>query len=515
MMLTRTFKALALAATSLNLISGAAHAQKSADTLRVVWWDQIVNVMPYFNQLRAGLVVSHQAFDGLVYRDPETFKLLPLLAESWKYLDETTLEFKLRQGVKFADGSPFSADDVVYTLNVVADDKQVSVPSNYSWIAGATKVDDYTVDIKMKKVTPAALEFLAMVTPIIPKAYREKVGSDAYDKRPIGVGPYTITRVDGVNEIDMDRNENYYAGSPKPKPAIKHLVIHEVSDATTAQNEIIGGRADWTWNIIPDMVPKLAMLPGLTTQAAETMRVNYLYFDAAGRSGAGNPLTKQKVRQAISYAIDREKIAKNLMQGGSRVPPAPCFPTQFGCDAAAAAQYPYDPAKAKALLAEAGYPNGFDTEMVSYLLPQFEQAVQGYLKDVGINLKISHLQVQAVLQRSMEGKDPIDFGNWGSYSINDVSSFLPQFFSGGQELGAFSTSDYAHDPEVQKLVKEGGASTDPDVRKTAYSSAIKRVTEQDYLLPMFTGVAFYAYRKELKFKPWPDELPRYYLSSWQ
>ncbi|HEX3350771.1 MAG TPA: ABC transporter substrate-binding protein [Acetobacteraceae bacterium] len=513
-MLTKTRKTLMLAATSLCLLSGAAHAQKSADTLRLVWWDQIVNVNPYYNQLRAGLVVAHQAFDGLVYRDPETFKVVPLLAESWKYADPTTLEFKLRHGVKFHDGSPLSADDVVYTINLATTDKQVVVPSNYTWIAGATKIDDGTVQIKLKKIFPAALEYLAMVTPIIPKAYRERVGSDAYDKLPVGAGPYKITRIDGVNQIEMERFDDYYAGSPKPKPAIRRIVIHEVTDATTAQNEMIGGKADWTWNIIPDMVDKMAMLPGMTATRAEAMRVNFLNFDAAGRSGADNPLTKQKVRQAISYAIDRESIAKNLMQGDSRVPPAPCFPTQFGCDGSVATLYPYDPAKAKSLLSEAGYPNGFDTEIVSFLLPQFEGAVQGYLKAVGINAKISHLQVQAALQRSQAGQDPIDFTNWGSYSINDVSAFLPQFFSGAQESG-FSTTDYAHDAEVQRLVKAGGSTTDPDDRKKSYSAAIKRITEQAYILPLFTGVVTYAYRKELNFQPWRDELPRYYLSSWK
>ena len=95
------------------------------------------------------------------------------------------------------------------------------------------------------------------------------------------------------------------------------------------------------------------------------MRIGYLSIDAAGRSGAGNPLTKLKVRQAIWHAINRQEMADKLVQGGSRVPLAPCFPTQFGCDADAAVKYAYDPAKAKALLAEAGFPNGFDIEMLT------------------------------------------------------------------------------------------------------------------------------------------------------
>ncbi len=503
-----------LALAALAAMGSQAQAQKSADTLRVVWWDQIANVNPYYNQLRAGLVVAHQTMDGLIYREPTDFSLKPALATKWEYMDPTSIRFTLRQGVVFPDGSKFTADDVVYTINLALTDKQVSVPSNYSWIAGIDKVDDYTVVLHLKKVFPAALEYLAMVTPILDKTYREKLGSDAFDKLPMGVGPYTITKIDGVNEIDLVRNEAYYKDAPKARPAIAKVAIHEVADASVAQNEIIGGRADWTWNVLPDNVPKLAGLPFLKTEAAETMRVNFLNLDAAGRTDPKGPLTNQKVRQAVEYAIDRQSIAKNLMQGGSRVPEAPCFPTQFGCDAAAAVKYPYDPAKAKALLAEAGYPNGFDTEIVSFMLPTFEGAVQNYLKAVGINAKITHLQVQAVIQRSQEGKNPIDFTNWGSYSINDVSAFLPAFYSGALDSG-FSTSDFAHDQTLTDLIKAAGTTTDLDTRKKDYAEAIHRITDEAYMIPMYTGVAFYAYRKEVAFKPWADEVPRFYLTSWK
>ena len=110
------------------------------------------------------------------------------------------------------------------------------------------------------------------------------------------------------------------------------------------------------------------------------MRFGYISIDAAGRTGANNPLTNLKVRQAIFHAIDRNAISRQFMQGGSRVLDAPCFPTQFGCDATAARRYPYDPDHARALLAEAGYPNGFDTELVTYELPQLARAMQDYLK---------------------------------------------------------------------------------------------------------------------------------------
>ena len=491
---------------ALGLGFGPAQAQKSQDTLRIAWRDAIPNVDFYYNSLRTGLIVSHHVWDTLVYRDPETFQIKPQLATSWKNIDDTTMEFELRPGVTFHDGSKFTADDVVYTINLVLNDKQLSVPSNYTFIEGAEKIDDLHVRVKLKRVFPAALEYFAMVLPIYPKDAREKAGA-SFSQHPIGTGPYKVTKVDGVTEIDLERNDTYFDG-PKGKPPIKNVVIKEVADATGELTQLLGGQVDWIWNVSADQLPKIGAMPMLQTMTSESMRVAYADMDAAGRTGTDNPLTNVKVRQAIMHAVDRTTMAKQFMPGGSRVLDAPCYPTQFGCDAAIAVKYDYDPAKAKALLAEAGFKDGLDTEIVSYLLPQWVQALQGYLSAVGIRARVSQLQVGAVVQRNVEGKNPISFGSWGSYSINDISAFLPYFFGGG-------ANDYARDEETEKLVTAGGNTIDADKRRAAYSAAIKRITEQAYMMPMFTYVTTYAMSKQLNFKPFRDELPRFYLTSWK
>ena len=485
-----------------------AMAQKSADTLRITWRDGIPDVLPYYNQLRSGVVLGHQAWDSLVYRDPETFQIKPLLAESYKWVDETTLEFVLRPNVTFHNGDKLTADDVVYTINTITTDKQVSTPSNYSYLDHATKVDDTHVRIELKRVFPAALDYMAMTLYVMPKAYREKIGGDEYSKHPVGAGPYKITRVNGVTEIDLERYDGYYADSPKGKPAIGKIVIHEVPDPATEMAELLGGRADWIWKFSPDQFDSVGRVPNLQAVRSESMRIEYLGMDAAGRTGADNPLTKEKVRQAIFYAVDRDTMAKQLMQGGSRPLDAPCYPTQFGCDAGAAVHYPYDPAKAKQLLAEAGYPNGFSTELVTYELPQWAGAMQGYLQAVGINAKITLMQVAAVVQRSLAGQNPLEMGSWGSYSVNDVSAILPNYFM-------FAGNDYTRNAEVKKLVEAGSATVDPDQRRKAYSAAIKLITEHAYWMPMFTYTVTYGFSKQLDFKPYPDELPRFFLSSWK
>ncbi len=504
----RTFLGTAVVAAALPAARESALAQKARDTLRITWRDAIPDVDPYRNSLRTGLIVAHEAWDTLVYRDPTNFKLVPALATEWKWTDPTTLDFTLRDGVKFHNGDPFGADDVVYTMQSIMHDPKVLVPSNFAFIASVEKLGEKQVRFKTKTVFPAALEYFAMVLPIYPKTYREKVGPDQYSQKPVGTGPYHITRVNGSSEIDLERFEGYYAGSPKGRPAIRNIRIAEVLDATGELTAFVSGQADWIWQYNPDQFDNLKALPGKTALRAGSMRIGYIQMDAAGRTGKDNPLTKQKVRQAICYAIDRTAIAHDLVQGDSRPIAAPCYPTQFGCDQKAAVDYPYDPAKAKQLLAEAGYPNGFSTTIVTYFLPSFSAAVQNYLKAIGINATIQQLQVGAEVQKVNAGGAPTNFGTWGSYSINDVSAILPYFFGGG-------SNDYSRDPEVEKLVAEGGLVMDPEERAKHYADAIHRITEQAYWLPMFTSVTQYGFVSNLNFTPFPDELPRFYLSSWK
>ncbi len=491
----------------LAALGGHAFANKANDTLRITWRDAIPDVDPYRNNLRTGLIVAYEAWDTLVYRDPHTFKNVPLLATGWKWVNPETLDFTLRTGVKFHNGDPFSADDVVYTFETIMHDPKVMVPSNFEFIKGVEKLADDKVRFTFHGPFPAALEYFAMVLPIYPKAYREKVGPAAYSKHPVGSGPYRITRVNGSSEIDLERFEGYWKGSPKGRPAIRRLAITEVVDESDVLTAFIAGQTDWIWKFGSDQFGNLASLPGRTAVHGPSMRIAYLSLDAAGRTGKGNPLTNAKVRRAIAHAINTESIAKNLVQGGSQPVVTPCYPGQFGCDEDAAVRYAYDPKKAKLLLAEAGFPHGFSTTMTSYLTPSWVAAVQNDLRVIGIDVHVDQLQVGAAIQKTDAGKTPIFMGSWGSYSINDVSAILPYFFGGG-------AADYARDPAIEALIQSGDTASDPATRKKDYAKAIRMITAAADWVPLFTYVDNYAFDKDLQFTPFKDELPRFYLCKW-
>ena len=491
----------------LALSAPAAWAQKSADTLRITWRDRITDADPYHNPARNGLVLAHQAWDGLIWRDPDTFTLKPLLASSWKYIDDTTLEFELRPDAVFQNGDHVTAADVVYTVGVALTDPAVAVPSNFAWLAGAEAVDVTHVRIHLKRVFPAALEYIALVLPILPADYRTRVGPAEFSHHPIGSGPYRITEA-SQDRILLDRFEDYPANSPKGRPAIAHIAIRQVTDADTELQDLLTGAADWIWSYSPEKSEVINANSALQEAHAESMRIGYLQLDAAGRSAPDNPLTNLLVRQAIFAAIDRNMLSRGLLALGGRVPEAPCFPTQFGCDQTAFPRFVVDRARAKALLTQAGYPDGFSTEIVSYVLPQYAEAVAADLNEIGIHAKITQLPLVEAIARASAGTAPLFLGSWGSYSINDVSAILPYFFGGGD-------NDYARDPDLQALIEQGGGITSPDKRRQYYRAAIKQIGEQALWLPLHTYVASYAFSRALNFKPSADELPRFYQASWK
>ena len=494
---------------SLSLVqASAALAGADDSTLTVGIGEELPSFDGYFSTSRDGVVLTRHLFDMLVYRDPATFEFKPLLATSWKRVDDRTWEFALRHDVTFHDGSPFTADDVVFTLMKYADPatgarSQVSV----SWIEKVEKVDDFTVRVVSKKPNPVAIEYLAGSLPIYPSDYYEKVGKDAFGQKPIGTGPYTVVS-SSSSEMVLKAYDGYFAGGGKGTPAIKNLIIRIIPDTATRIAEVIGGGVDWIWNVPADQVPQLQAVPTLKVALGSTMRIAMVGLDAAGRTGTDNPLTKLKVRQAINHAIDRKTIVEQLVGGDGEVVNVPCYPKQFGCDTSAAVVYDYDPEKAKKLLAEAGYSKGFTVKMTSYRDRGRAEAVQSYLAAVGITAKLEMLQARAAFSSWREGKIPLWYGDWGSFSIGDTSASMGNFYNGG-------TNDGARDPEIIALMKEAAGTVDEEVRKAAYSKAIKLATERAYWVPMHTIVMGYTYNKDLNFTPSVDELPRFFTASWE
>ena len=469
----------------------------------------IENVDNYFNTNRTGIWFARIVWDQLVYRDPTTFEYMPLLATSWEALSDTVWQFKLREGVTFHNGEPFDADDVVFTLDWISNPENgVKVQRNVNWIDHAEKVDQYTVNVHMKKPFPQAFEFLSGPVVMYPNEYYAEVGPEGMHKQPVGTGPMKVVSVKTAEEYVFEKNADYTWGSPKGEAKIDKMVIREIADVQTHIAELLAGGIDITADISADHVDQIGGVPGYTAMQAGTMRTGYIGFDVAGR-GDFEPTTKLAVREAMAMAIDREALVANLIRGDAKVIHTPCFPTQFGCDDASAKKWDYNPEEAKKLLAEAGYPDGFEIEFYTYRPADWAEAIMADLAKVGIKATLTKMPYFALRDKLRnEGTTPMFLMDWGSYSMNDTSAITSHFFKKGPD-------DMAMDDEVAAWLEEGDTSSDPAVRKAAYAKAISKITENVYWLPMFNHVRNYAFNEKLDFIPYQDEIPRFWQYGWK
>jgi peptide/nickel transport system substrate-binding protein len=499
----------ALGAAALAVcLSAPAEAGKRDNTLKFAANQVPESVDAYFNNVRVGVIIAHHVWDHLVYRDPNTNEYKGSLATAWKWTDNKTLELDLRKGVKFHNGEEFDADDVVFTLNFVADPaNKVVTQQNVNWIEKAEKIDPFKVRIRMKQPFPAALEYLAGPVVIYPNEYYAKVGPKGMNEKPVGTGPYKVTEHQPGRVVRFERNKDYFKDSPRPQPTIEKMELRLIPDMNTQMAELMSGGTDLIFNVAPDQAEQLKQVPNLTVASGESMRIVFLHFNTLEKSTV--PALKDKrVRQAIAHAIDRESMVKSVVGEGARVLHTNCFPSQFGCTDEGAPRYAYDPAKAKALLAEAGLAGGLDLDLYAYRERHQTEAMIGYLRAVGIKANLRFMQYAAMREAIRDGKAAVAHQTWGSFSVNDISASTPVYWK-------FGDDDISRDPAVRDWLEQGDTSVDPAERKAAYKKALTRIAEESYSVPLYSLPVYYAYTKDLDFKPYPDELPRFWEYKWK
>lgn len=496
-----------LLATSV-LASGPALADKANNSIRFAYDQAPESIDPYFNNVRIGVIIGQQVWDTLIYRDPETGEYSGLLAESWEQIDDRTIEFKLREGITFHNGEPFNADDVVYTLNYVADPENgVITQQNVAWIEKAQKIDDYTVRVTSKEVFPAAIEYLSGPLVIFPNEYYAEVGPEGMNKNPVGTGPFKVTSHEQGKSIVLEKNEDYFDASPKDQGPIETVEIRIIPDRQTQVAEMLSQGMDFIMSVPKDQAEQMQRVPFLQVVSGETMRIAFMQMNTLPDTPAP-ALKDERVRKAIIYAIDRETIANEIVGAGARVLNVICFPSQVGCDDSAAVKYEYNPEKAKALLEEAGYGEGLSLDIVAYRERNQTEAIIGYLKAVGIDANLNFLQYAAMREQIRAGEAELTHQTWGSFSVNDVSASTPVYFK-------YEADDITRDPEVRDLLQKGDTTLDPEDRVAAYREALALIAEKAYAAPLWSLPVYYVATSELNFEAYPDEMPRFWEMTWK
>ncbi len=440
--------------------------------------------------------VLFQIYDALITVDPSgAFR--PALALDWSNPDPLTWRFRLRPRVRFHNGEILNAAAVKASFDRVLDPAFHSpYLSRISAIKAVVVVDELTVDFKTAKPYPTMLFSLyeaAFPALITPPGYLAQKGPDALATAPIGTGPYRFVEWRKDDRVVLEANPDYWGG----RPAIARVVFRPIKETRTRIAELHSGGVQLAVDIPPEDVAGLsAGATKIITIASDL--VYFFAFDTLKPS----PLTDKRVRQAINHAVDVAAIQKALLGGlGSRI--ALTLPTNaFGYDPAWS-PYPYDPARAKALLAEAGFANGFTIPLMGrqgrYLKDrEIMEATAGFLRRVGIIVQPQYLEAGVWEQVSeRKGRDGITFPGWSGRDPDLV--WFPLLHSGQYQ-------SYYSNPALDALLDEGRATLDVARRRAVYRDAAAMIKEEAPHLPLIQPPLIYGTDARLVWSPRTDSM---------
>lgn len=478
------------------ILSGCGQSGSEAGKAKelVVAFDADVPTLdPHMHNEPNAITTNWHIFDSLLFLSRD-LKIEPGLAESYERKDDLTWEFKLRKGVTFHNGEEFNADAVKFSLERVLNEKQKSPQrGNISAISSVNVIDPYTVQIKTKEpynLLPHRLFYLS----IVPPKYLQEVGDKGFADKPVGTGPYKFVEWVKGDKIVLEANPTYFKGAPK----ISKVTFRVIPEVATQIAELQSGGVDIVRMVPPDMLAQLEGNSQIAVASTPLLRVYYLAFDTKKK-----PFDDVRVRQAMNYAVDVETIIKKVLGDKAVRTPAGLNPNHFGFDASVA-PYKYDPEKAKALLKEAGYENGFETE-IHYFTPGIgQQIVDAAISDlgkVGIKAKAKfYPESSSFVEKQRAGDLPFRLGNWGSYSVYDADALLqPMMHSEGIYGKYFNT------PELDKLINDGRSTVDQEKRKAIYIEAQKLIYQEAPWIFLFSPMDNQAYNTKLNFQARADE----------
>jgi len=481
---------------------GITAATASSDMLVVDLVNEPSTLDPHRQWNPDSYFVYRNIYDNLVTRDTAG-KIVPQIATSWKAIDDTNIEFKIRTDVKFHDGSPLTAQDVVFSIKRITNPDFASPQlGQFNSIIDAVATAPDTIVITTGKPYPPLLAQLVKLS-IVSKAYVEKVGDEELNLSPMGSGPYKFVAWQKGIKVELEANADYWRG----QPPFAEVQFRAVKDAATRIADLRTGKADLIVSLNSDNAAELSSASDLSILSAPTERVAYLMMNTQF-----GPLTDVRVRQAVAYALDRQLIIDALLGGYSQIIDALLTPAHFGYVEGIKA-YPYDPEKARELLAEAGYPDGVTVELVT--APVFDQrivqAIQQQLSKVGINVEISMGDMSTFLERRRADPERFGdmvFGRW-SCACQDADGVLYAMFNSDSVW-----SKYAN-PELDAHLEAGRSAMDPAVRLQHYKLALDIIADQVPSIALYQAAAIYGARKGLVWTPTANESLFLMDMSWQ
>ncbi len=418
----------------------------------------IVPVMdPYALTTNSQFSIYYSVWDPLSRVDEEG-KLQNYLAESWQNETPTSWIVKLKKGVKWHDGSPFTAKDVVFSVQRLLDPATKSIwTAVYSYVTGAEAIDDYTARIKTKSLVVNVPQDFGRMQ-MMPKDAYEKLGRDGFLKTPIGTGPFKFVKMAAGDSITLEANLDYFMGPPK----LKTLVWKQVPDPATRVAELLAGTSDIVISLPPNEVTRIGNSPSAKIVAGGAVIRVLLNFAQSTPPVLKDP----RVREAAIRAVDADAINKAIYDGKAGKQSGWLDKNSFGYNKELK-PYAYDPAKSKQLLAAAGYPNGLPITFMMrkgdfLLVDEVALAVVDYLKKGGFQVDFQSFENAAFTQMGARGEYK------GIYLLASRNSTgdPDQVF---RALDPKREDKYTLDKALEKLVD--AQASEPDVAKRAAAVA--------------------------------------------
>jgi len=447
--------------------------------------------------------ILRNMFDGLVVRDPD-MNIRPELAESWKVIDDKTVEFKLRKGVTFHNGEKFDAEDVKFTIERLVKDGQISGKTSprkglMGTVTSVTIVDPYTVRINMSEPWPILLAMLP-AQQIVPKGYIEKHGSDYFAEHPNGTGPFKFLEWKKGERVVMERYEKYYGGSPEIPPVqvapLKTVVFKVIPELGSRVAALFANEVQIITAIAPHMVKQLKADP----------RVDVLMCDGARSYFADMNVTKKpfddvRVRKAMNYMFNGEVITQTVLDNMAIPLAGILLPKHFAVHKDLK-PHGYHPEKAKQLLKEAGYPSGFTFELDC--VDETKAVAEAYamhLEEIGVKATIRTWELGVLRDKARKGERSFFLSFWMSSSLVPDGIIIPKL----KTKDVANYSQYSN-KRVDELFALAGTTMDQEKRIKYFIETQQIIYDE---APMVFGYApenIAAKRKEVKnWRPSPDD----------
>lgn len=428
----------------------------------------------------ANLSYMSNFFDALVQRTAPDGKIAPALATKWERLDDRTWKFELRKGVKFHNGNDFNAADVKFTFERMKDPKYSKLLNEGNSVEKIDTPDDYTVIFTTVKPVPWFTQTMHQNF-IIDKESSETRDEGDYNTRPIGTGAYSFVEWVKGSHITMTANPNYWEGAPK----YRTVELRPITEEATRFAALAAKQVDIVNGVPVTLFDKVKAMPHVDIISQPARRAIYMHI----ANKEGTPFGDKRVRQAIAHAINEEEIIEKVMRGQATLAHQIPDPPTIGFDSSIK-RYGYDPEKAKQLLKEAGYADGFEITVAApndrYVNDEkIAEAIAKYLAKVGLKVNLDVKPKSIFFTETAEFKHPFYLIGWfdGSYDFGRSAEKLLHTPDKDKGMGGYNGAVYS-DPAIDRAIIDSSAIVDLAQREQALQAINRKAIEDVAWIPL-------------------------------